>query len=77
MCCEDQGLAFDPKVVASLIDNELEPRNVQLRGCQPRDLIEHAMSLAEYTDQPRVLTPELLAAACTTYFLSDEDNLPR
>jgi SpoVK/Ycf46/Vps4 family AAA+-type ATPase len=77
MSCAEAGLSFDADVVSSLIKNELEPRNVQLRGCQPRDLIEHAMSLAEYTDLPRELTPELLSAACTTYFLSDEDNLPR
>jgi hypothetical protein len=48
---------------------------VQLRGCQPRDLIDHALSLAEYTGQPRVLTLDLLSAACSTYFLADETRI--
>jgi predicted ATPase with chaperone activity len=76
LCCTERGLAFDPLIAEALITTELEPRRVQLRGCQPRDLIQHAMSLAEYTDQPRALTSELLAAACATYFLADEDQLP-
>jgi SpoVK/Ycf46/Vps4 family AAA+-type ATPase len=77
LCCDDAGLPFERDLVAWLLDHELGPRDVHLRGCQPSDLIEHAMSLAEYTDQPRVLTAELLAAACTTYFLSDERQLSR
>lgn len=72
LCCRQRGLRYDPDLVNTLIDSELRPRNVQVRGCQPRDLIEHALTLAEYTEQPRELTPELLAAACATYFLADE-----
>ncbi len=71
-CCRQRGLEFDPHLVETLITTQLQPRYVQLRGCQPRDLIDHALYLAEYTDQPRALTPDLLAAACATYFLSDD-----
>ena len=68
-CCEERGLRFDRSMVEALIQNELEPRHVQLRGCQPRDLIEHALSLATYVGHPDELSPELLSAACATYFI--------
>jgi predicted ATPase with chaperone activity len=71
-CCEERGLRFDRQVVERLITTELLPRHVQLRGCQPRDLIEHALSLAAYIEQPNELSPELLSAACATYFLGTD-----
>lgn len=74
-CCEDRGLKFDRQIAEILITTELEPRHVQLRGCQPRDLIEHALSLAAYIGHPNELTPELLSAACGTYFLGGEGAL--
>lgn len=72
-CCDQRGLGCDRALVESLIANELEPRGVQLRGCQPRDLIEHALSLAAYIELPNQLSVDLLSAACATYFI---DELP-
>jgi hypothetical protein len=45
---------------------------VHLRGCQPRDLIDHALAMADYLGAPRVLTDGLLEAACESYFLDDQ-----
>ena len=47
------------------------PRQIALRGCQPRDLIDQALALAQYLDEPRRLTIPLLEAACATYFVDD------
>ncbi len=73
-CCDERSLVFNREVVENLIVTELEPRHVQLRGCQPRDLIEHALSLAAYIEHPHPnqLDPQLLSAACATYFLGDQ-----
>lgn len=76
-CCEDRGLPSDPELVTTLISSELQTRFVALRACHPRDLIDHALSLGDYLGAPGVLTRELLAAACGTYFLSDEARYPR
>ncbi len=75
-CCEERGLVFNREVVENLIATELEPRHVQLRGCQPRDLIEHSLSLASYIEHPNPtqLDPALLSAACATYFLGDQSS---
>jgi predicted ATPase with chaperone activity len=72
-CCEARNLDFDPSLVAALIETELKPRDVQLRGCQPRDLIDKALALASYLDRPRLLTLELLSAGCASYFVDDRD----
>jgi predicted ATPase with chaperone activity len=69
--CRDHGLHCDRTLVTALIEMELKPRNVQMRGCQPRDLIEHALSIANYFDRPREITLDLLAAACATYFVNE------
>jgi predicted ATPase with chaperone activity len=76
VCCEARGLEFDPALVAYLFDSFYRPRRVPLRGCHPRDLIDHALSLADYRGEPRRLTPELLDHACAVYFVDDRPVAP-
>jgi predicted ATPase with chaperone activity len=71
--CDVKGLAFDPALAEHVIFNELRARGIALRGCQPRDLIEHALALANYLDLPRQLTPDLLSEACASCFVEDRD----
>src|SRR5262245_58637394 len=47
-CCRDEGIAFDPAVVDHLMSTWHDARQIPLRGCHPRDLIRHALALAEY-----------------------------
>ena len=72
--CRDHDLPVEPELAYGLIDDQLRRRRVPLRGCQPRDLIEHALSLACYQGEPRALTPALLSAACDSYFVADHDE---
>lgn len=71
--CEYRQLDFDRAVVEYVVHHELRRRDVRLRACHPRDLIEHALSIAAYLDRPRVLTTDLLSEACATYFVEDRD----
>ena len=50
---------------------------IPLRGTHPRDLIDHALSLADYLVQPRELTLELLREACASYFVDEEEERPQ
>jgi hypothetical protein len=75
-CCADRHLAFDPSLVDGLLHDSLRPRNVALRGCHPRDLIDQALSLADYRGEPRVLNADLLEAACAGYFVDDREPDP-
>jgi predicted ATPase with chaperone activity len=72
--CRDQAIGFDRAIVERLLETELGPRGIQLRGCQPRDLVDHAIALAAYLDQPRALTLALLAEACAAYFVDDRET---
>jgi predicted ATPase with chaperone activity len=73
--CAAHELACDPFMVEALFEAELRPRKIRLRGCQPRDLIEHALALASYLGRGRTLTLDLLAASCGTYFLNDDADV--
>ena len=71
--CRDNGLDYRPGVVDSLLANYFKPRQIQLRGCQPRDLINQVISLAEYLGEAPELSTELLEAACAAYFVDDRE----
>ena len=75
-CCAARGVPFDRALIGHLFEHVYRPRNLEPRGCHPRDLIDQALALAEYRGQPRRLTVELLDAAVDSYFLVDDDPLP-
>jgi predicted ATPase with chaperone activity len=69
--CAERGVPFDRSAIEHLLQTYYRPRQVQLRGCHPRDLVEQVISLADYLERPRVLEPDLLEAACASYFVDD------
>jgi predicted ATPase with chaperone activity len=73
--CAKSGIDFDPALVEGLLQSYYHPRQIPLRGCHPRDLIDQALSMADYLGQPRQLTPALLQAACLSYFVDDREPL--
>ena len=72
-CCREKGIEYRADVIEDLLATYYRPRQIQLRGCQPRDLISQAISLAEYLGEPPELTPEVLEAACASYFVDDRE----
>jgi vacuolar-type H+-ATPase catalytic subunit A/Vma1 len=74
--CQKCDVPYHDGLVTDLLQGFYKPRGIALRGCQPRDLIEQALSLAEYLGEPRRLTNELLHAACEGYFVVDEEQAP-
>jgi predicted ATPase with chaperone activity len=71
--CRAVGLEYDAGTVQALLAGYFRPRRIALRGCQPRDLVNQAIAMADYKGQPRRLTEDLLAAACETYFVDDRE----
>jgi predicted ATPase with chaperone activity len=72
-CCTEKGLDYRPDVVENLLQTYYRPRQIQLRGCQPRDLLDQAVSLAQYLGEDPELRQDLLEAACAAYFVDDTE----
>jgi predicted ATPase with chaperone activity len=71
--------AYAKRLGAEVADEVLEAlleryraQNRELRGCEPRDLIERARDICRYEDKPLELTPEVLDLAWTGYFGSEQ-----
>jgi predicted ATPase with chaperone activity len=66
--CEAQKITFYPKA-AEWIAAYCRERNIALRSCHPRDLMQHLKASARFLLKPAELTPELVELACETYFV--------
>jgi hypothetical protein len=63
--CDDRGLDY-------LIEKWYRPTKRPFRMCQPRDLLDQMMSLSKYNMERVSFSPDLIDAACMTYFISDQ-----
>ncbi|HVG72263.1 MAG TPA: hypothetical protein VM819_15205 [Vicinamibacterales bacterium] len=70
--CREKEIAHEPGVAEELA-RDLNRRGLKIRGCHPRDLIEHALALGRYLDKPPVMTFDLLTEASASYFVEDRD----
>lgn len=67
--CVASDVAFNDAGLAHLWHECYEKRDIAPRGCHPRDLVGHIVSVARYLERPATLTPELVDRAVETYFL--------
>jgi predicted ATPase with chaperone activity len=61
------GATADPALIGRLLARYATERR-DLRGCEPRDLIERARDVCRFQNQPFALTDEILDLAWTGYF---------
>ena len=71
--CKSREIPFERAVVEHMLEHYYRPNKIALRGCQPRDLINQALALASFRGYPQRLTPELMDAACASYFVHDRE----
>ena len=74
--CREREISYDEEIVDGLLATHYVPKHIAPRGCHPRDLIDQALAQADYLGQPRELTPNLLEAACASYFVDDTETAP-
>jgi predicted ATPase with chaperone activity len=67
--CRSEGLSYNPDAVAYIYAEFYDKHDIPARGCHPRDLIAHVGDIAKYREITPQLTPELVDAACRSYFL--------
>ncbi len=67
--CEERRISFYPQA-ARWIAQYCRERNIAIRSCHPRDLVQHLAAAARFVEKPVELTPELVQLACETYFVA-------
>jgi predicted ATPase with chaperone activity len=70
MVCRNKRIEYDPSGIDYLIDKWYRPHNRPFRMCQPRDLLEQMISIGKYNLERVTFNPDLLDAACHTYFIN-------
>ena len=70
LVCKGKRVEFDPSGIDYLINKWYLPTGRPFRMCQPRDLLDQMMSIAKYNMERVNFSPDLIDAACATYFIS-------
>ncbi len=69
MVCETRGIPFDAAAVDYVYQRYYDRYDIPPRACHPRDIIDHLVHSARYEGIEPELKPELLEAACGSYFM--------
>jgi hypothetical protein len=72
LVCESRGIEFDDRGVDYVLENWMRPNKLPLRMCQPRDILDQMISIAKYGMERVTFSPDLIDAACSTYFIRQE-----
>ncbi|MBZ4371361.1 ATPase [Corallococcus sp. AS-1-6] len=67
--CKKRGVPYDARAVDYLIDEHYRPNHRPFAACQPRDLLDQVIDMANYQGQTPRLEPALLDAAVRSYFV--------
>jgi hypothetical protein len=65
----DHGLEADAGLLDELIVMIRDTRQLELRACQPRDLVNQVLWAAQYEDRPPEINRDALMRAVDAYFL--------
>jgi hypothetical protein len=72
LVCRTRRVEHDNRGVDYLIQKWYQPFHRPFRMCQPRDILDQMMSIAKYNMERVNFSPDLIDAACKTYFISQE-----
>jgi len=76
--CHKRGVPYDPDMVEYLVEKHYRSVGRLFAACQPRDLLDQVIDMANYLGIPPQLNPVLLDRAVRSYFVRfDKDNSER
>lgn len=67
--CRQYGVAYREDGAQHLLKRYYVDAGREMRGCQPRDIVEAVVDAAQYGGSERVLTPEAVDQAAASYFV--------
>jgi len=68
--CKTMGIPFDQSTFNHLVTKHYIEMKRPFRASHPRDLLRQLLGIARYRNIPPELTPQLIDAACSTYFVN-------
>jgi hypothetical protein len=74
LVCKGRRVDFDERGVDYLITKWYRPVKRPFRMCQPRDILDQMVNIAKYNMERINFSPDLIDAACSTYFISAEQK---
>ena len=72
LVCKGRRVEHDAGGIDYLIHKWYRPAGRPFRMCQPRDLLDQMMSIAKYNMERVNFSPDLIDAACATYFINEQ-----
>jgi hypothetical protein len=69
--CEANEVPYDEQAGRYIIERYYRPKNRNLRGVHPRDIIDLLMDIASFRGVEPSCTKEMLDLACQSYFIDD------
>jgi hypothetical protein len=67
--CKKRNVEYDEAAITWLIAAHYKPTNRPFAACQPRDLLDQVIDIANYRGETPALTGDLLDAAVNNYFV--------
>jgi SpoVK/Ycf46/Vps4 family AAA+-type ATPase len=67
--CDAAAIPYVDQAVTYLIERYYKPRNLELRACHPRDIVNLIRDSARYRQIPPALSKELLDGACEVFLV--------
>lgn len=74
LVCKGRRVDFDKEGVDYLIEKWYRPTERPFRMCQPRDILDQMISIAKYNMERVNFSPDLIDAACLTYFIGEKKD---
>jgi len=72
--CKGRQIELDERGLDYLVEKWYQPWERPFRMCQPRDILDQMVSIAKYNMEPVTFSPDLIDAACVSYFVSQEQK---
>ena len=74
LVCKGKRVEFDQNGIDYLIEKWYRPESRPFRMCQPRDILDQMQSIAKYNMERVNFSPDLIDAACATYFIAKQER---
>jgi predicted ATPase with chaperone activity len=74
LVCKGRKVELDQRGLDYLVEKWYRPFERPFRMCQPRDILDQMISIAKYNMESPTFSPDLLDAACASYFVSKEQK---